>query len=497
MLRFVFGSVFCVLIFSACSPIKNDRADLKSDPVVISQGGSGNLFLNKSVIASRTHPTTALANVTDGNLGSVWNSGDYAPQWVEIRSLEGVAPITKLRLIPEQSPNGKTEHIISAKGQNGVWRRVASINKVTENGQPIEVSFGDPLSGLLSIKVETIKSPSWIAWREIQAFSASDVFNELSKKRGQEGRGGASGVKKVRCEIKSISDGVRSYVGECQKNIPDGVGVMSWYSGDVYEGDFVQGKRTGKGVFLNNSGDRYEGDFVDGKFSGRGVYLSSNGDRYQGGWRDGNKEGFGSLKMSNGGHYEGEWLAGAEHGFGSMVIPEGYVLHESGSEIGKIGGHIIGLWRNGKVYKRFYNCDSKKNCLDKEAREQAEEKARRQKWEAELNAKDPQQMYLNAGRYLRDGYSSKAKQLYEAIQNRFPSSSFAVKASDQLSSMKREEQLEANRRAEQEYAESQRRQQRERESLSCMTRQSSCRETCRGLYGRPWSNCQDRCRSIC
>lgn len=45
-------------------------------------------------------------------------------------------------------------------------------------------------------------------------------------------------------------------------------------SGYKYEGDFVDGKRTGKGTFTWASGNKYEGDFVDGKFHGKGTLLS-------------------------------------------------------------------------------------------------------------------------------------------------------------------------------------------------------------------------------
>jgi len=44
--------------------------------------------------------------------------------------------------------------------------------------------------------------------------------------------------------------------------------------GNRYEGDFVDGKRTGKGTFTWANGNKYEGDFVDGKFHGKGTLVS-------------------------------------------------------------------------------------------------------------------------------------------------------------------------------------------------------------------------------
>lgn len=49
-----------------------------------------------------------------------------------------------------------------------------------------------------------------------------------------------------------------------------------------------------------------------------------------------------------------------------------------------------------------------------------------------MNAKDPQAMYLAAGKYEREGDSYSARKVYEQIIDRFPSSTFAAKANDQL-----------------------------------------------------------------
>ena len=41
----------------------------------------------------------------------------------------------------------------------------------------------------------------------------------------------------------------------------------------IYQGDFVDGKSTGKGIYTWANGDKYEGDFVDGKSTGKGIIL--------------------------------------------------------------------------------------------------------------------------------------------------------------------------------------------------------------------------------
>ena len=63
------------------------------------------------------------------------------------------------------------------------------------------------------------------------------------------------------------------------------LGNVMLNSGD-YEGDWKDGKRTGRGVLVWADGGRYEGDFRDGRGHGRGVKVWANGGRYEGEFRD-------------------------------------------------------------------------------------------------------------------------------------------------------------------------------------------------------------------
>ena len=75
------------------------------------------------------------------------------------------------------------------------------------------------------------------------------------------------------------------YEGDFVDGERSGKGKYFWAYGDSYEGDFVDGKRTGKGVFKTVDGERYEGDFVDGAWTGKGFYFWPNGDRYDWVWQ--------------------------------------------------------------------------------------------------------------------------------------------------------------------------------------------------------------------
>ena len=81
------------------------------------------------------------------------------------------------------------------------------------------------------------------------------------------------------------------YTGSFRKNLFHGKGVYSYYDrldengkstsqiGDKrkYEGDWVDGKRTGNGTYLWKNGQKYEGDFQNGEITGYGKVIYPNG----------------------------------------------------------------------------------------------------------------------------------------------------------------------------------------------------------------------------
>ena len=43
----------------------------------------------------------------------------------------------------------------------------------------------------------------------------------------------------------------------------NGKGRMTHVNGDIYQGEWVNGKASGQGVFLNNKGELYDGMWVN------------------------------------------------------------------------------------------------------------------------------------------------------------------------------------------------------------------------------------------
>ena len=68
----------------------------------------------------------------------------------------------------------------------------------------------------------------------------------------------------------------------CEANIPCfkyGHHTFKYANGDMYEGEWLDGRRHGTGVYTWASGDEYYGDWANGNRHGKGVF--------EGEWRDG------------------------------------------------------------------------------------------------------------------------------------------------------------------------------------------------------------------
>ena len=87
---------------------------------VFAEGFEGaNLALNASVTASSTEAISSTNHLNDGDEMSSWNSGDFAPAFVELDLRETIR-LEELRLKVAQSPSGYTRHQVEASsdGQN-------------------------------------------------------------------------------------------------------------------------------------------------------------------------------------------------------------------------------------------------------------------------------------------------------------------------------------------------------------------------------------------
>lgn len=190
--------------------------------------------------------------------------------------------------------------------------------------------------------------------------------------------------------------------------------------------------------------------------------------------------------------------------------PEGHVksftIHQcgmlgcTGGETGSVGYFVAGS-------KQFDCSGGLLGCLEKKeqlAREAASADTRRRQQEAtfqsQLASSNPQAMYLAAGSYARDGDWSKAQALYNRIISKFPSSNWAVKASDQLDAQRRSSDAAARQSDETDQRQRERQRDKDDASRGCHSRISACENSCPNIKYNSSSvvfACKERCRSLC
>ena len=122
-------------------------------------------------------------------------------------------------------------------------------------------------------------------------------------------------------------------------------------SGDIYEGEVIEGKANGRGVENYTNGDKYEGYFKNGERNGHGKYIYVTGDIYEGNYKEGDSNGQGSYKWKQGLIYKGEFQKGKMHGLGEMTKSKWFSL--------------IGKWENNETINGKFKAKIKSNIFSK------------------------------------------------------------------------------------------------------------------------------------
>ncbi|KAL3699799.1 hypothetical protein R1sor_017821 [Riccia sorocarpa] len=141
-----------------------------------------------------------------------------------------------------------------------------------------------------------------------------------------------------------------------EKEKLSGEGVQTYSNGDVYEGEFHQGRCSGSGVYYFYMSGRYEGEWVDGKYDGYGVETWARGSRYRGQYRQGLRDGYGVYRFYTGDVYSGEWSNGQSHGCGTQTCEDGS-RYRGEFKWGLKHGYGFYHFRNGDTYAGEYFAD--------------------------------------------------------------------------------------------------------------------------------------------
>ncbi len=117
----------------------------------------------------------------DNNVNTAWGSGDYAPQWIQIK-LNKEIKISRIDLVIDQWPSGETVHQIWAKGDGPAdeFELIHEFNQNTEIDQVLSYTAPDVLPYYQYLRILTTQSPSWISWKEIRIFDSNTTAVNLN-----------------------------------------------------------------------------------------------------------------------------------------------------------------------------------------------------------------------------------------------------------------------------------------------------------------------------
>lgn len=293
----------------------------------------------------------------DSEYDGQWKAGKMHGQgkyiWNDGRKYEG-------SLVAGQR-EGYGVYIEGNKKYSGYWRagKEDGQGKLEENGQ---VSEGIWIYGKLNksfisnnsvekvsknVDLSKVKVPEKIRekcknvieiWEKLKKFEWDSGSCHISDRWAQVGKG--------------------VYYGEVDgDNIPHGKGIFI-SSSTLFEGHFNTGEKEGYGRSVNIQGEVYNGDWVNSKKSGFGV-LNKEDSIYVGEWANDKFSGMGKLEAPTF-KYDGNWEKGLQHGKGTMENPDNTIFIGdfvngvvSGEGVLKYpnGKCIKGHWENGKVLK--------------------------------------------------------------------------------------------------------------------------------------------------
>ena len=141
------------------------------------------------------------------------------------------------------------------------------------------------------------------------------------------------------------------YDGEWKNGLKHGYGVHVKQNGEKYTGNWKNGNYDGDGQLFNrngkiifkgthkdgvknqncyyfkeDTGEVYEGEYVDGRLHGEATYTDGHGNKYKGSWYEGRKHGYGIYTSPDGSKYCGQWKHDVKDGDGEDTDTDGFTL---------------------------------------------------------------------------------------------------------------------------------------------------------------------------
>lgn len=154
-------TVLTTMLLASCSPSPSNASGQSAPEPV-------NRALGKPVTASQWLADSPPERAVDGEVNTLWGAGGFAPQWIEV-DLEQQATIVQIRLAVAQTPAGETTHRVwGLTAPDAGYQLLHDFIGETKEGMVLEYTPETPWQGIRFVRVETLNSPSWVAWREIE-----------------------------------------------------------------------------------------------------------------------------------------------------------------------------------------------------------------------------------------------------------------------------------------------------------------------------------------
>jgi len=140
----------------------------------VQPGSAGsNLAYHKKARFSQALPGYPGEFAMDGDAGTWWSAGGGPAQWIEI-DLGAPYTVQTIRLILSQSPAGMSVHRVRGRGpeKDAPFITLHTFSGVTDDLSLLTYSPDQAWENIQYIRIETLQSPSWVAWREIEIFNS-------------------------------------------------------------------------------------------------------------------------------------------------------------------------------------------------------------------------------------------------------------------------------------------------------------------------------------
>ena len=136
----------------------------------------------------------------------------------------------------------------------------------------------------------------------------------------------------IKDEVQMVSEWFEPIGGDLELPV-NGEGLVQgrvrcrWPSGEVYEGDWKDGKRNGNGTYTFADGGVFVGEYKDSKKNGKGTFTYADGAVFVGEYKDGKRNGKGTFTYPNGavevGFYEQDEDKGRGRGSAQITTRPG------------------------------------------------------------------------------------------------------------------------------------------------------------------------------